>query len=208
MKIAVIASKELKKEIMSRNQDLQTEFNWHSSLSGLVEDQDADVFFDLEFDGEPERIDILSRLLPQPVFVHSVVLTLAEIRQPFIRINAWPGFIQRPVVEIALADQSQEEKVREIFLQMGWDHEIVPDTAGMISGRIIAMIINEAYHAYHEKISTKEEIDTAMKLGTGYPLGPFEWSCKIGLRNIYELLSALGKKDPRYTISEALEKEL
>ena len=42
------------------------------------------------------------------------------------------------------------------------------------------MIINEAFLALQEGVSTKEEINTAMKLGTNYPLGPFEWVEKIG----------------------------
>ena len=43
------------------------------------------------------------------------------------------------------------------------------------------MIINEAYFTWEAGTSTKEEIDIAMKLGTGYPYGPFEWGEKIGL---------------------------
>ena len=35
-----------------------------------------------------------------------------------------------------------------------------------------------------ENVSTRDEIDTAMKLGTNYPFGPFEWAEKIGLKNI------------------------
>ncbi len=51
----------------------------------------------------------------------------------------------------------------------------------------MAMIINEAWHALAEEVSTKNEIDTAMKLGTNYPYGPFEWAEKIGLgRHIIE----------------------
>jgi 3-hydroxybutyryl-CoA dehydrogenase len=46
-----------------------------------------------------------------------------------------------------------------------------------------------------------------MKLGTNYPYGPFEWSKKIGLKNILELLKALRQNDDRYTISSMLEKE-
>ncbi len=47
------------------------------------------------------------------------------------------------------------------------------------------MIVNEAFFAFGEKISTIEEIDMAMKLGTNYPNGPFEWAEKIGIENIF-----------------------
>src|ERR1700710_2457559 len=49
--------------------------------------------------------------------------------------------------------------------------------------RVVAMIINEAYYALDAGVSSKESIDLAMKLGTGYPYGPFEWADRIGLRS-------------------------
>jgi len=70
------------------------------------------------------------------------------------------------------------------------------------------MIINEAYFALGDKVSTKDEIDTAMKLGTNYPYGPFEWSRKIGLKNVYQLLSVLSKEDHRYIAAPCLEEEV
>jgi 3-hydroxybutyryl-CoA dehydrogenase len=50
-------------------------------------------------------------------------------------------------------------------------------------------------------------MDTAMKLGTAYPYGPFEWGNKIGLQNIVNLLKKLSKKQPRYTPCELLVQE-
>ena len=148
MKIAVLANEGLTQEIQSKRLAAQTEFVWLSSLKGLVEERDADIYFDMEFDGTPERTQALSQLLPRPVLINSVVLSLTEIGMPFIRINGWPGFIKRPVVEIALSKNSQEEAVRKIFHGLEWEYRIVPDTAGMISARIIAMIINEAYYTF------------------------------------------------------------
>ena len=65
-------------------------------------------------------------------------------------------------------------------------------------------IINEAYFTWEEKVSTKDEIDTAMKLGTNYPLGPFEWSERIGPGQVARLLWSLSKTGPEYTPSAAL----
>jgi 3-hydroxybutyryl-CoA dehydrogenase len=69
----------------------------------------------------------------------------------------------------------------------------VPDDPGFVTPRIISKIINEATLALQEGVSTKEEIDAAMKLGTSYPYGPFEWSDKIGNDKIQKLLLALDK---------------
>jgi 3-hydroxybutyryl-CoA dehydrogenase len=74
----------------------------------------------------------------------------------------------------------------------------------MISARILSTIINEAYFTWEEKVSTKEEIDTAMRLGTNYPLGPFEWSERIGIDRIAGLLWSLSRTNPDYFPSGAL----
>jgi 3-hydroxybutyryl-CoA dehydrogenase len=77
----------------------------------------------------------------------------------------------------------------------------------LITPRVIATIVNEAYFALEQNVSTKEEIDIAMKLGTNYPMGPFEWSRKIGLKNIYSLLQKLSLTNERYQPCELLRTE-
>lgn len=63
---------------------------------------------------------------------------------------------------------------------VGRTPEFVKDQIGFIAPRVIACIINEAYLALQEGVSTKDQIDLAMQLGTNYPLGPFAWADKIG----------------------------
>ena len=94
-----------------------------------------------------------------------------------------------------------------ILHSIGYNCLFVSDIAGMVAARAIAMIINEAYFGIEDEISTKEQIDTAMKLGTNYPFGPFEWADKIGIKNITTLLVELYKTDERYKPSVLLLKE-
>jgi len=75
---------------------------------------------------------------------------------------------------------------------------IVADEPGLVAAPLIAMIVNEAYFALQDGISTKTESDTASKLGTNYPYGPFEWSAMFGLTRLLELLDALSANDIRY----------
>jgi len=72
---------------------------------------------------------------------------------------------------------------------------------------VVSTIINEAYFSIEDEISSREEIDIAMKLGTNYPYGPFEWSKLIGLKKIYSLLERLSKENSRYIPSDLLKKE-
>ena len=75
---------------------------------------------------------------------------------------------------------------------------MVKDEPGLISAKVISAIVNEAFFALKEKVSTKDEIDIAMKLATNYPFGPFEWAEKIGYQKIYDLLSKLSETDLKY----------
>ena len=61
----------------------------------------------------------------------------------------------------------------------------------MLLPTIGSMINKESVHVYSEKVASKEDIDTAMKLGTNYPFGPLEWADRIGVELVYNILSAL-----------------
>jgi 3-hydroxybutyryl-CoA dehydrogenase len=203
MVVAVLANDVLKKEFLSKPLSAGTGVVWAETLQSL-KTIDADVYIDLLFDMEVERIQQLTSILPKPVIVNSVVHTVSDMRQSFIRINGWPSMLKKDIAEVAVANAFQEAIVSGIFNEMGWKYELVPDTPGMITPVIVAMIINEAWYALGEEISTKEEIDIALKLGTNYPMGPFEWCEIIGTGKIIALLKELSKTDARYNIAPAL----
>ena len=62
-----------------------------------------------------------------------------------------------------------------------------------IFARVLAGILNEAMWAVTEEVASEEDINTAMKLGTNYPLGPFEWVQRIGIDKVQNLLDALNE---------------
>ncbi|HEY8898085.1 MAG TPA: 3-hydroxyacyl-CoA dehydrogenase family protein [Niastella sp.] len=197
MTVAILADELLKQELPAKKLPEAITVVWADSVRSLTI-ADADVYVDLLFEPDVERTQHLKRLLPKPVIVNSVSYTTKKIGADFIRINAWPGMLQRSVIEVALPSTVNEAIVKDIFEQMQWSYVIAPDIAGMITARVLATIINEAYYTLGAQVSTREEIDIAMKLGTGYPYGLFEWSEKIGLKRIYELLVELSKVDERY----------
>ncbi|MBS1601591.1 MAG: hypothetical protein JST42_02900 [Bacteroidetes bacterium] len=164
----------------------------------------ADLYIDLDFVNTPDRKHALSRLLPAPVMINAVVSTHRELGYSFIRINGWPGFLERPVHELVVSEATDRATINGLYKKLGRECCIVPDTPGMISARILATIINEAWFAREEGVSSREDIDTAMRLGTNYPMGPFEWGERIGLGNIAGLLTVLSRVDGRYTPSEGL----
>ena len=207
MTVAILADDVLKQELLTKKLPEAITVVWVDSVRSLTI-ADADVYMDLLFEQDVERTQQLKRLLPKPVIVNAVCWTTKKTGADFIRINAWPGLLQRPVTEIALPATMNEAFVKTIFEQWQWQYVLAPDIPGMITARVLATIINEAYYTLGAQVSSREEIDIAMKLGTSYPYGPFEWSDKIGLQRVYELLNELRSADARYMPAPALEKAM
>ena len=101
------------------------------------------------------------------------------------------------------------DKWNTIAQELKLNYKIVDDRVGMVTPRVICMIINEAYYTVQEGTANKNDIDTAMKLGTSYPYGPFEWASIIGLKNVYNVLAAVydDTKDERYKICQMLKRD-
>ena len=200
MKILVLVTDDRWNELPLNN----TAIEWTRSenIHSFLNNKDTDAYFNLT--EEACKADYSS--VTKPVFINSVTVTLREMTaaENVYRINGWNGFIKRDSWEIA---GNMNETVLAMLTKMGKHPVIVPDEPGFIAARIISMIINEAYFAKAENVSSENEIDTAMKLGTNYPFGPFEWSKLIGIGHIYSLLKKLGENDARYKPSSLLEQE-
>jgi 3-hydroxybutyryl-CoA dehydrogenase len=166
------------------------------------QEADADLFFNLKEDAAAQDYTTLAK----PVIIHSVIDTLMVSHLPdhVLRINAWPTFLNRSSWEIA---GKADSHIQDLVSQLGKQLIFVADEPGFIAARVIAMIINEGYFALGDEVSSKAEIDIAMKLGTNYPYGPFEWAAKVGVKNIYRLLSKLNLTDSRYAVAPLLIQE-
>lgn len=203
MKIIFLATADQEEEILYKETKMDVEIIFAQDLYTLL-NQTADAYFILT---EESGLGPFEEITEKPIFFNSVISTLKELQSPknISRINGWAGFLQRNSWEIATHD---EQIVRKIFDGLQWKYLFSKDEPGLISARIISMIINEAFFAVGDNVSTKEEIDIAMKLGTNYPYGPFEWAEKIGLRNIYDLLCKLAETDKRYNVAPSLKKQI
>lgn len=205
MIVAILANDSTRTEILRKGIPPEVEIIWVDSLSSLKMIE-ADAWFDLQFRNDRERISQLKGLAP--LFVGAVEVTSESLPENAIRINSWPGMIERSIVEIAAGNENALNEAARILNELKWKFEVSPDIPGFISARVLAEIINEAYFTLEAGTSTKDEIDTAMKLGTNYPNGPFEWCKIIGIKNVYELLLEISVTDDRYTPSAALKSEL
>ena len=80
---------------------------------------------------------------------------------------------------------------------------VINDSPGFISQRILATIVNIAGNIAQRGIATVPDIEDAVTLGLGYPLGPLAWGDKVGGAKIVEILSNMFRltNDPRYRVS-------
>jgi 3-hydroxybutyryl-CoA dehydrogenase len=138
-------------------------------------------------------------------------MMLAEYGEDFnnsiFGMNAFPTFIDRPVVELSLRNGRDFDELADLMDDLGLKYEIVEDRIGMVTPRVVCMIINEAAFTYGEGTAGVEEIDQAMKLGTNYPQGPFKWADMIGIGNVVAVVGSMliDSGDGKYKIAPALK---
>jgi 3-hydroxybutyryl-CoA dehydrogenase len=191
MQIVVAASDNQWNELTASS----TKINWVrvTNAEDFNKHNNADAFFYLLQDEFINNDNTIT-----PIILHAFANPNAVINPTnnIIKIIGWPTFLNRNIWE---AEGIINEAATLILSALNKKIIAVKNTQGWVAANIVSMIVNEAYYALQDGVSTKNEIDTAMKLGTNYPYGPFEWSEKIGLQNIATLLQLLAVKDLRYT---------
>lgn len=206
MHTVVLANTAQKDELIVHGVASGARITWINKISEFNEHKDAEAFICFDDDLNKKNLDILRSLAPAVTCINDVINETGSPGKNLVRFNGWSGFLNGKSVEAAGSEPVRQAAER-IFKQFNRTVEWTENITGFISPRIVAMIINEAYFALSEKVATKEDIDTAMKLGTNYPFGPFEWASKIGIGNVYRLLKKLSGESGRYQPAPLLKKE-
>lgn len=100
-----------------------------------------------------------------------------------------------------LAAKSQHaQRAASLFRAMGLHVEWVGDSPGLVLGRIITQIINEACFAVGEGVASSNDVDTGLRLGLNYPTGAFEWAEHLGWARVMASLNGLWgeRREERY----------
>lgn len=92
------------------------------------------------------------------------------------------------------------ERAEILVRSLGCVPEWVADGPGLLLGRIVAQLVNEACFALGAGVAGADDIDAGMVLGLNHPRGPLEWGALIGFGTVLTLLRALQDDtgDPRY----------
>lgn len=85
------------------------------------------------------------------------------------------------VIKTPMTSQKTFESLMEFTKTLGKNPISCKDTPGFVVNRLLVPYLMEAVRLYERGDASKEDIDVAMKLGAGYPMGPFELLDYVGL---------------------------
>ena len=153
----------------------------------------ADVGFDLR--SWPELHYELPR---QPLFYDTSRTSLAALFHneppplgPVFGFCAFPTLLERSTLETSLYRPEDAALLASTCAQLGTAYCTVQDRVGLVTPRMVCLLINEACYALQEGVADIQSLNTTMQPGSTYRWGPFEWANQIGVARVYETLEAL-----------------
>ncbi|MGN9782371.1 3-hydroxyacyl-CoA dehydrogenase family protein [Nonomuraea sp. ZG12] len=95
------------------------------------------------------------------------------------------------VVSTVLTDPALVPEISELATRLGKTPVAVGDRAGFVVNRLLLPYLNQAAVLMEQGLAGRDDIDAAMRLGVGLPMGPFELLDLIGLDTAYEVMGVL-----------------
>jgi 3-hydroxybutyryl-CoA dehydrogenase len=128
-----------------------------------------------------------------------------------VHFSALPSLDTATLVELGRMPETtpaDAEAAETYFSAMGKHVEWVGDAPGLVLGRIVCQIVNEAHFAVGQGVATAEDVDVAMRLGFNWPRGPFEWAEAIGPARVVRVLDGLRSElgAERYRVAPLLRR--
>ncbi len=125
----------------------------------------------------------------------------------FVGIHFFNPVPMMALVEIVKGSETGAETVtaaRAYAEAVGKTPITVSDSPGFVVNRILFPMINEAARELAEGVASAEDIDTGMKLGTNWPMGPLAVADIVGLDTTRAILESLEREmcDARYRPAE------
>jgi len=205
-------TKSEKKAILSR-------IAWDTTVNKII---DRDLIIEAVDEDYDLKVNIFSQLDKKAkkdcIFVSNTsTLSLTKIAETTSRPDKMIGlhFLNPvpkiPVVEVVKCLHTSNEttaKVKAFISQIGKTPVEVYEYPGFVTTRAIVPLLNEAMHILLEGVATAKDIDTAMKLGYNFQMGPLEMADSMGLDEVLTWMETLWKTlgEPRYRACPILRK--
>ena len=101
------------------------------------------------------------------------------------------------VVRSVVTDRKWSPTSRHSCASLGKTDVTIGDRAGFIANALLFGYLNHAAAMYEARYASREDIDAAMKLGCGLPMGPLALLDLIGLDTAFEILDTMYRQSPR-----------
>jgi 3-hydroxybutyryl-CoA dehydrogenase len=100
------------------------------------------------------------------------------------------------------------EAAEDFFARLGFVAEWVEDAPGLVLGRIVCQLVNEACFAVGESVGSEEDVDAGLTLGLNHPRGPFAWCEALGVEHVAATIDALWRerREERYRPAPLLQR--
>ncbi len=110
------------------------------------------------------------------------------------------GVIRRSLMPTVATDASRLAAAVELFGRDGAQVSVLRDSPGFVAQRVIAMIVSVATEIAQQRIATPADIDLAVRMGLGYPVGPLTMGDELGPARVLSILQGIEQTtgDPRY----------
>ncbi len=114
----------------------------------------------------------------------------------------------RTVMTTPITHPEVRNSVHALFAADGVSVAIIHDSPGFIVQRVLAHIVNIACDIAQQRIAAPADIDLAVRIGLGYPMGPLAWGDALGPARLLTILNELARAygDPRYRPSPWLSR--
>lgn len=185
----------------------------HGTLS-LEDFADCDLVIEAVIENMEEKVRLfptLDRILKPEVFILSNTSSLNVTQMGAItkrpdKVCGLHFFNPAPVmklVEVVRTISTSEETIetiKQFAISLGKTPVLAKDTAGFIVNFLLIPYLLAAIRMLENGMATRDDIDTAMKLGCGYPMGPFTLLDYVGLDTTLWAAEAIYEeyKDPLY----------
>jgi 3-hydroxybutyryl-CoA dehydrogenase len=148
---------------------------------------------------------------PQAICVAAGSLAALDPGGSAVGFHALPPLVESTLVECTRGAETAASAVsaaEQFFASLGKLTLWVDDAPGLVLGRIVCQVANEAAFALGEGVGSAQDIDAGMVHGLNYPRGILAWADEIGLDHVLSVLDALylERGEERYRVAPVLRR--
>jgi 3-hydroxybutyryl-CoA dehydrogenase len=196
----------------------------HSALAHELEDAAADAGWDVASPEEAQGLEAPFLILdldqgedleaplqggPQAICCAAGSLAMLDPGGGAVGFHALPPLEQATLVELtrgADTAQSAAAAAERFFATLGKHTVWVADAPGLVLGRIVCQVVNEAAFALAQGVGSAADVDAGMVHGLNYPRGILDWADAIGLDHVLAVLDGLydERREERYRAAPLL----